>query len=271
MGCSMLKPPVRRIGGKYFLRNWLVGMVPEHVCYVEPFCGAGHLLFGKTPSQVEVVNDIDGHLISFFKIIKDHDKRQKLIETLEYMPYSRSLWQEIRTNWKQENIPGDPVEASACWFFLNRACFGGDQLRGGFAAPSTTGRNPAQSFRNAIDTFDDIARRLRSVTIECLDYKDCILRYDSTETLFYVDSPYYGSEHYYGNSFSRDDHSILADMLHNIKGKVMVSHYASELHDSLYAGWHRFGYQSFKGSYKAGVGEGKPKTVEVLYCNFESE
>lgn len=264
-----LKSPINRLGGKYFLRSWLTSMIPEHVLYCEPFCGAGHLPFSKTPSQAEIINDIDGHLITFFKVIKDHEKRQKLIEILGYMPYSRSLWQEIRTNWKQGNIPGDPVDASAQWFYLNRTCFSGDQVRGGFAVPSTTGRNPVQSFRNAIEGLGDIAERLRNVCIENLPYAECVKRYDSENTLFYCDPPYLNAEHYYGNSFSQEDHYKLAKVLHGIKGKAMVSHYANELYDKLYIGWHRYEYQSFKGSHKS-TGEEKPKTVEVLYCNFEA-
>ncbi|MBE7444813.1 MAG: DNA adenine methylase [Planctomycetia bacterium] len=153
----LLKSPVSRFGGKYYLTGWIAQYIPEHTLYCEAFCGAGHLLFSKTPSQVEVINDIDGHLITFFKVIKDHEKRQKLIEILEYMPYSRNLWEELRLHWKQGNIPSDPVEASAQWFYLNRTCFSGDQKRGGFAVPSITGRNPVQSFRNAIEGLDGIA------------------------------------------------------------------------------------------------------------------
>lgn len=265
----LLKSPVSRFGGKYYLTGWIAQYIPEHTLYCEAFCGAGHLLFSKTPSQVEVINDIDGHLITFFKVIKDHEKRQKLIEILEYMPYSRNLWEELRLHWKQGNIPSDPVAASAQWFYLNRSTFSGDQKRGGFAIPSTTGRNPAQSFRTAIDTFEDIAGRLRSVTIECLSYQECIRRYDSGDTLFCCDPPYLNAEKYYGkDSFAQEDHRTLVELLSGVKGKVMLTHYSNELYDELYKGWNRYEYQSFKGSHKS-TGEEKPKIVEVLYCNFE--
>ena len=265
-----MKSPVNRFGGKYYLRNWITGMIPPgHVLYCEPFCGAGHLLFSKTPSQVEVANDIDCHLIGFFELLKDDTRRLKLVETLESMPYSRSLWQGIRKNWKQGNIPSDEIEHISWWYYLNRTTFAGDQLRGGFAVPSTTGRNPAQSFRNAVDGFNDIARRLRNVTIESLPYAECIRRYDSPRTLFYCDPPYLGTEHYYGrDSFSQDDHHQLAEMLNVVKGKVMISHCQNSLYDELYRGWNRHEYQSFKGSYKS-EGEEKPKTTECLWTNFE--
>lgn len=250
------------------MRDFLNQHIPEHVLYCEPFCGASHLLFGKIPSKVEVINDIDGHLVAFFRVIKDHEDRQRLIKMLQYLPYSRRLWQEIRANWKQGNIPSG-LEASAQWFYLNRSTFAGDQLRGGFAVSSTTGRNPVQSFRNAIDGLDTIAERLRNVCVENLPYAECVQRYDSKTTLFYCDPPYLNAEHYYGkDSFSQDDHFRLSEILHGIKGKAMVSHYENRLYDELYRGWYRHEYESFKGSHKS-TGAEKPKTIECLWTNFE--
>src|SRR3972149_2443382 len=134
----LVKSPVNRMGGKYYIANWLSQYIPEHVACVEPFCGAGHLLFSKEPSQVEVINDIDSHLIGFFELLKDDTKRSKLIQTLDNMLYSRSLWQKIRSRWKQGNITQDEIERVSQWFYLNRTCFSGDQRAGGFACPSVT-------------------------------------------------------------------------------------------------------------------------------------
>lgn len=266
------KSPVNRIGGKYFLSNWLVQHIPDHITYVELFVGAGHLLFAKSKSQVEVINDIDRHLVTFFEVIKDHAKRQRLTEILQYMPYSRSLWQEIRTKWREGKIPGDEIERVSWWFYLNKTCFSGDQMRGGFAVPSITGRNPVQNFRNSIDTFEDVAERLRNVCIESLHYAKCLSLYDSPETFFYCDPPYLDAEHYYGKAnFAYDDHHVLAELLHGVKAKVMITHYQNGLYDDLYKGWYRYEFYSFKGSHKAGTGEEKPKTTEVLYCNFKPQ
>jgi len=47
------------MGGKYRLRKAIVRMIPKHICYCEPFGGAGWVLFEKKPSEVEVYNDIN--------------------------------------------------------------------------------------------------------------------------------------------------------------------------------------------------------------------
>ncbi len=265
----LLKSPVNRLGGKYFLRNWLSEKIPAHTLYCEPFCGAGHLLFTKEPSQVEVINDIDGHLIGFFRVIQHSEKKQALIDKLNFMPYSRALWQEVRTQWKHGNLPQDEVGWVSQWFYLNRTCFSGDQLRGGFAVPSTTGRNPMVSFRNTVDNLYTVAERLKNVCIENLSYDECIKRYDSEDTLYYCDPPYLNTEDYYGKGcFTQNDHCALANILHSVKAKVMLSHYQCDVYDRLYSGWHRFTYESFKGSHKAESGTEKPVTMECLYTNF---
>ena len=265
-----LKSPITRYGGKYFLRNWLVQKIPPHTLYVEPFCGASHLLFAKIPSKVEIVNDIDDNLIVFFKVIQNPETRQVLIDRLDYMPYSRKLWRVYREKWKCGDLPENEIERAAMWFYLNKSTFSGDQKRGGFAIPSCTGRNTATTFRNTIESLGVTARRLKNITIENLDYKDCILKYDSQDSLFYCDPPYLDAEHYYGRgNFMHDDHYSLAELLHEVKGKAMITHYQNGLYDDLYKDWYRYEFEGFKGSHKAGTGAKKPKTIEVLYCNFE--
>lgn len=64
-----LKSPINRFGGKFYLRDWLLRHIPKHTLYCEVFAGAGHLLFAKTSSQAEILNDIDGSLINFFRVI----------------------------------------------------------------------------------------------------------------------------------------------------------------------------------------------------------
>ncbi|MBM4056612.1 MAG: DNA adenine methylase [Planctomycetes bacterium] len=230
-----LKSPVVRIGGKGMISGWLREFIPEHVTYCEPFCGGASLLFSKEHSRVEVINDIDSHLIGFFNILKHPQKREKLINTLKYMPFCRKLWQEIRLRWKQGLCPADEVEKAARYFFLSKASFAGNIVRGGFACPSITGRNPAKTFRSSIENVGIAAERLKYVTIECLPYDEVIRRYDSPGTFFYIDPPYLtdSNRQCYAHGFTENNHYRLSELLHGIKGKAMVSHYASELYDTI--------------------------------------
>ncbi len=334
------KSPIVRFGGKFLLANWIVSKIPQHTLYVEPFAGAVHVLFAKPESKCEILNDLDGDLINFFRVLKNSQSRQKLIEQLSYTLYSREHWTKIKSKYRtsyenqrksrkrdiiaeqlkltpelsdnqlskmlgasdktitsvrrqlestseipkfnktigadgkarsrQRSESKSSITRAAEWFFLNRSSFGGDMLTGGFSQPSVS-RNTAMSFRNAVDSLNDVSERLRNVTIECLDYTACVQRYDSKDTLIFADPPYLRSEHYYGEgNFTHEDHYTLADLLHGVKGMVMITHYQNDLYDELYSDWRRHEYQSFKSSYKSD-GEEKPKTVEVLYTNFEPE
>ena len=262
-----VKSPIGGIGGKTYLTRFLLEHIPEHTTYVEPFAGGAKLLFAKEPSPTEILNDVDNNIVNLYRVIQNSEKRQKLVNLLNETPYSRSVFQ----SWKYgDKTTQDDIEKAGRYFFLCKASFAGDVERGGFGMPSKgTGRNPARTFRTAIDSLDIIADRLKNAVIECLDYADCIQRYDSETTLFYCDPPYLNTEDYYGKGcFTLEDHHKLAELLHDIKGHAMVTHYQNDLYDELYQGWNRCEYQSFKGSHKS-EGESKPKTVEVLYCNFE--
>jgi len=265
----LLKSGINRVGGKAYLSQWLCSFLPEHTLYCEPFAGGAKLFFAKKPSLVEILNDSDNNLVNLYRCMQNAEKRLKLISFLNETPYSRSVFQ----NWKYgDEMTLNDIEKAGRYFFLCKASFAGDVERGGFGIPSKgTGRNPARTFRTAIDSLDIIADRLKNAVIECLDYAECIQRYDSPESLFYCDPPYLNTEHYYGNSFTEKDHYRLSELLHNVKGKVMLSHYQCDVYDRLYSGWNKFTFESFKGSHKAEPGTEKPKTQEVLYCNFEPQ
>jgi len=56
-----MNPPIQWFGGKANMRKTLletINLMPGHRTYVEVFGGAGHLLFAKEPSPVEIYNDL---------------------------------------------------------------------------------------------------------------------------------------------------------------------------------------------------------------------
>jgi DNA adenine methylase len=74
------------------------------------------------------------------------------------------------------------------------------------------------TYQNSIDALEHTAKHLKGVTIECLNYAECISRYDSPETLFFCDPPYLNTERYYGKgNFTYDDHVRLAELLNGVK------------------------------------------------------
>lgn len=113
------------------------------------------------------------------------------------------------------------LERAARFLYLQRLAFGG-QVNGVF------GVAPQHSPRFSVSRLEPILEaaheRLEGVVFESLDWADLILRYDTHETLFYLDPPYFGGEDDYGKGlFDRTQYARLAEVLTGIKGGFILS------------------------------------------------
>jgi DNA adenine methylase len=91
-----------------------------------------------------------------------------------------------------------------------------------------------------------IARRFIGVPIESDQATKVIKRYDTPETLFYVDPPYLPETRCmrwtgdaYSHEYTPQQHQDLAQLLHKVKGIVILSGYPSDLYAELYHDWLR--------------------------------
>src|SRR6185369_6832178 len=81
--------PLAYIGGKNRLAKQIIALLPEHQTYVEAFAGGAQVLFHKTPSNVEVLNDLDFDVVNFFRVVQWHD--EELVRYMRYCLVSRKL------------------------------------------------------------------------------------------------------------------------------------------------------------------------------------
>jgi DNA adenine methylase len=84
-GC-ILKSLLRYPGSKWNLANAIVGLLPEHKSYLEPYFGSGAILFNKPVSPIETVNDLNLDVVNLFKIVRD--RPLELAEKLFLIPSS---------------------------------------------------------------------------------------------------------------------------------------------------------------------------------------
>jgi site-specific DNA-adenine methylase len=95
---------------------------------------------------------------------------------------------------------------------------------------------------------------------------EVIQKYDSPDTLFYIDPPYphesRGDIHAYAYEMSEKDHEKLAEALHSVKGKAAISGYRSPLTDRLYSHWTRIDAP------EAIVHSVKKPRIESLWINY---
>jgi DNA adenine methylase len=212
-----MKSPLNYFGGKHRLAPKIVAMLPkDHVCYCEPFCGAAWVLFTKEPSRVEVLNDADGELVNFWRVVQNHP--QPFLEHFRFAIISRKIFEW--ENMKRPETLTD-LQRAGRYYYLQRLGFGGR------AAGRSFGTGATQPANLVLSTVEEVLLqvhwRLERVTIEHLDACECIRRYDRPRTVFYVDPPYYELTQAYAVRFKGDDYRRLQETLRAVKGRFILS------------------------------------------------
>lgn len=241
--------PFPYIGGKKMIANKIIELFPEnYYCYCELFCGSGAIFFNKKrKDKMEVLNDINGNIMNFFEILRDHGEQLKF--ELEALPYSSELYNRFWDIYVKNNYFSRLEQAVIFWYLSNvghnaKIC-SKSGLGRGIAEDSANQPSKLISKVNKILVFRD---RLKNVYLEKSDFEKIIKIYDGEGTLFYSDSPYIGAEKYYKKvfDFKLEDHERLAKSLHEIKGKAIVSYYDCPEVRAWYSDWHCTEIESYK-------------------------
>lgn len=208
-------PVIPWIGGKRRLADRLIPLFPQHSCYVEVFCGGAALYFLKPyQSEVEVLNDINGELINLYRIIQNHF--EEFVRQFKWAFSSRQIF-EWHKMTKPETLTD--IQRAARFYYLQQHAFGG-KVAGQNYGTAATG-NPINLCRIE-EPLSAAHFRLAGTNVENLAWDKCIERYDRPETFFYCDPPYWQVEGY-GVPFDFDNYVRMSEMMHQVKGKVMVS------------------------------------------------
>lgn len=113
-----MKRVLNYVGSKWNLARWIVNQMPEHEVYLEPFFGSGAVLFNKPPARIETINDLDGNIVSLFKVIRDQPEQLAL--QIQLTPYSRqeyiesfaALNGELNDFRKSKNVPSPLLDGT---------------------------------------------------------------------------------------------------------------------------------------------------------------
>lgn len=212
---SIMRGPLAYIGGKRAIAKQIIAIFPKHRTYVEPFAGGAQVFFHKEPSKVEVLNDLDGELINFFRVCQEH--YEELIRYLRFVVVSRKRYEQLAAT---NPATLTDIQRAARKLYLQKNSFAGrvehQNFRTGTVQPS--GFNP----ETLPAMLEETHHRLARVTLECLPYEQVLKKYDSPETLFYLDPPYYGIK-LYNFVLEPDDFRAMAERLGSVRGKFVLS------------------------------------------------
>lgn len=213
------KSPIAWVGGKSKLADAIIERIPPHVCYVEPFAGAGWVFFKKDRSKSEALNDINKDLVTFYRVLKNHPKA--LADEMRWLITARAEFDRLQ---RTDTETLTDIQRAARFYYIVKTSFGSKFDKATFGV-SKTGKPRFNPNADALlADFEPIAQRLSRCIIENLGYAECIDRYDRETTFFYIDPPYWDCEDYYGKGlFSKDDFTALAEQLASIKGKFIMS------------------------------------------------
>ena len=257
-----MNSPIPYMGGKSRLVPTLVPIIEAtpHDAYCEPFCGAAWVLFGKPPgvSKAEVINDADGELVRFFRVIQNH--YLPFVDLYRHAVVSRQMFE-----WEKMKRPETltDLQRAARFYYLQRLAFGGKvgDARGfGYARKS----RPKLNLDAIAEDLAEFHHRLKGVVIEHEDGLACIRRYDAPGTLFFVDPPYCGTEGY-TVAFPAERYDELAACLAGIKGKFLLT---LNNHPRVRAAFAVFACREIQTRYTVGGNQRGQDVRELLFSNF---
>ena len=283
-----LTQPIKWHGGKYYLRKWIVGLMPPHLHYIEPFFGGGGILLARDPDRdwlaeegktlpaalrgcSEVANDLHGELINFWRVLQKSEDFEAFRQRVALTPFSEA---EFDAALEFDVQAASSVDRAVRFFILARQSRQG--LMRDFATLSrnrTRGRINEQvnAWLGVVDGLPEIHERLKNVVILNQSACDVIRKQDGENTLFYCDPPYVhetrSTTGEYAHEMTEDQHRELLDVLAGIQGKFMLSGYPSALYSQWESrhGWKRHDYLIDN---KAARGTVKETKTECLWCNF---
>lgn len=263
-----MKPPLAYYGGKTTIAEQIVATMPAHRHYVEPFGGSLAVLLAKAPALMETVNDLDGHLMTFWRVLREQP--DDLMRVCSLTPHSRA---EHLAAYDLDGC-NDLELARRVWVCLTQGR-GNTLRRTGWRHFQDPGRRGPTSMPDYLTSYVErmrgAAARLAHVSLEARPALDIIADYGRhDEVLIYADPPYLGStrtsRQYRVEMSHNDEHQALADALLGCKATVVLSGYDSPLYAELYGGWHRTAIDTYTGQGNH-TEVGTDRRTEVLWCN----
>jgi len=231
------------------LRGEIVSRFPHrHTTYVEVFGGAAWVLFHKPrprKNQAEIYNDVNGNLVNLFRMARE--RPFGLLKTMNYLNLnSREEFFHLRQLLEKRDFTRHYLQAELQtakdtlpeWFAeirrllikdaaeldLRRAAAFFQIIRCSYGGSTTSFGCQPCNFLNFYPQVWQVHRRLQDTVIEHQSYDFLIPHYDREDTLFYCDPPYIAAESCYDSPFTRADHYRLAEVLHRIDGKFLLSY-----------------------------------------------
>jgi len=210
----------------------IVDMMPDHKQYVELFFGAGWVFFKKEQSKYETINDLDNDLITFYRVLQNH--LEEFVKQFKFLLSSRKIFEDWKNQIECDGLTD--IQRAVRYYYIQKHAFSGRVKTRTFGVSKM--RYPRINLLRIEEQLSELHLRLMRVQIENLPYERCLTTYDSKDTFYFLDPPYYQKPFYKHNFDNISDFEILRDNLSRIKGKFIMTHHdVPEIRD-IFKGYH---------------------------------
>ena len=251
-------------GAKWGVAPWVISHFPEHRSYLEPFFGSGAVLFTKSRSAIETVNDIDGDVVNLFDWLRKDPAR--LAHAIRFTPYARD---EYDRAWAAQYTETDNFRRAVNFYIRMMMGHGfrttGEKVGWKNDVQGREAAYAAKCWAKTPEVIIQAAERLRGVQIENRPAVELIRRFNYQNVLIYADPPYMlgtrQDRKQYRHEMTDDDHMELLEAIKAHRGPAIISGYDSDLYNRELKGWYKDGRTSFT--------QTASKRREILWMNFE--
>ena len=247
-------------GSKKRIAPWITGFIPPHHSYLESYAGGAGILFAKEPSRIETINDLDGDVVNFFRVVQNRENREQLQEWLAYTPYSRQVYDE---SFRE---PQNDIEKAGFFAVRSMQSHGFRLTEKCGWKKDVHGREAAYAVRYWNELPEGIAEmavRLKQVQIENRPALELIKAFNHSNVLMYLDPPYVLSTRgrkQYRHEMSDQDHIEMCEEILQSDAKIMLSGYDNEIYRHYLSGWNR--------EEIAARAQGTHRRTEVIWMNY---
>lgn len=221
-----MRPPLTYWGGKQNLLKHILPMIPEHKCYIEPFCGGAAVFFAKLPAKISIINDKNGEVVNFYEVLRSPRLRRRLCTELQQTSYARKLFLRAIDIFFS---PRGYSRVERAWaLFTACAQAYNTKLSGSWSLSATANR--ADRWQRKIELLcnpelEELLKHLQ------LDNRDALvlIRAAKPDSFIYADPPYPDADQGHYSGYSYTDLELLLKELEQTPAKFMLSSYPSEL------------------------------------------
>lgn len=257
-----MKTVLKYPGAKNRIADWICSYIPKHDVYVELYGGSFAVFFNKVPARIETLNDLDGNVFNYFRVLREHP--EELAAQLKLTPFSRDeYYNACIYDESDSDIEKARKFAVRCW-----QGFGCSNLyRNGFrSSQQKNSPHTTKEWRNLPERLINASERLLNAQIENLPAVELLHRYNTADVLMYIDPPYlHGTRknYLYKHEMTDEQHEELLSLIKDHPGRIILSGYDNDLYNSYLPEWNK---RHKKTQAEAGISR-----TETLWLNFDPE